>query len=380
MQLLLNAVTRMLDVGQFEEARANVYKAFELTEGQDAETQILIKIQWYGLLIDLGNESKNKQDLLDGIDFLEKNESDIKKYITPASYYYNLANAKDGLCQIYYQSNPGVQSLKIVKEIFQDPVRLYWMAYNKIESGDDLIKQISVNLANALVRTGRLVEAIQFLDIVLKQDEIFPQALISRANQLDWLSQVSNAGYTTALYAQIYSNYDTAIKTNKISPFFLSRIVALKNNTAYTLMQLKFEIGKVGQEIEETETEYQAHTPFRKFCIDKFLTLNEHGIYCRCVANEKDNLQIGVPNARFPGNTIAKLELLLNRIKSEYAYSRWSYYQSISKVGEIDFDTKYTNLMEGEIINPHSEMLRTSFRICYGILDKMYPAYQLHLC
>ncbi|WP_149244319.1 LA2681 family HEPN domain-containing protein [Dyadobacter sp. 32] len=371
MQFLLKVIPQLLDEGRFEKARSLLYEVFDHAEDQDAETRVLVQIRLYGLLIDLGNESKNEQDLLKAIDFCEKNQDEIKKHITSASYYYNLANARDGLCEIYYRASPAGQSLSLVKEKLQEPIQLYWLSYKNTKPEDGLLKQILVNLANALVRVGRLVEAIQFLDTVLKQDPNFPQALVSRASQLDWLSQVSNGGYTAALYVQIYVNYEMAIGSKKLPRPVLERIDVLKENSRWRLVQLNFDISGIAQEIIQTEKEYLAQNKFRKFCIDNFLTLNEHGIYCGCVANEKDNLQIGVPNASFKGNIVPKLELLLNRLKSEFSYARWSYYQSKVKTDKINFDAQYTNLLEGEIINPFSEMLRISFRICYGILDKI---------
>ena len=67
---------------------------------------------------------------------------------------------------------------------------------------------------------------------------------------------------------------------------------------------------------------------------------------------------------------LSVLELLLNRIKSEYAFARWNYYKSFTDEA-FDYDVTFSELFEDEVINSQSEALRASFRICYGILDKI---------
>ena len=43
-----------------------------------------------------------------------------------------------------------------------------------------------------------------------------------------------------------------------------------------------------------------------------------------------------------------------------------------SNVDDIfDYDVRFSELLDGEIINSQTEYIRTSFRICYGILDKI---------
>jgi hypothetical protein len=110
---------------------------------------------------------------------------------------------------------------------------------------------------------------------------------------------------------------------------------------------------------------------YRKYCIKNHLTLNEHGIYCGCVANTKDDIQIGVKHGVFRSEVLPKMELLLNRLKSEYGFARWAYYNAIHNAEEIEFDVQFSELLENETITPAMELQRSSYRICYGILDKI---------
>jgi hypothetical protein len=65
------------------------------------------------------------------------------------------------------------------------------------------------------------------------------------------------------------------------------------------------------------------------------------------------------------------MELLLNRLKSEFAFARWSYFNSLDQEITLEFDVLYSDLLDNEVITPKMELMRSSFRICYGILDKI---------
>lgn len=72
------------------------------------------------------------------------------------------------------------------------------------------------------------------------------------------------------------------------------------------------------------------------------------------------------------------MEHYLNRIKSEFTTSRLLFYRSLSGENEdweiFQDEVVYTELFENEIIDINSEMLRSSYRLCFGILDKIAEA------
>jgi hypothetical protein len=69
------------------------------------------------------------------------------------------------------------------------------------------------------------------------------------------------------------------------------------------------------------------------------------------------------------------MEYVLNRLKSEFALARLLYYQALLQETDrwetYDDEVIFTELYEGESIGTRSEMTRTSFRMCFGILDKI---------
>ncbi len=358
----------LLDSGDYEMAKKKVEAALkeveELPEGQ----KMFPKIELYGFMIDIGCETGNVPDVEEAIRFFTENEQEIKELISPASYYYNLGNAKHGICKIFYFHNRGVHSIGICREKFQEPIDLYWLAYKNIKGDNLLTLPLLVNLSDALSTIGRIVEGIQMLDTALRIKPDFSRALLSRGEKLDHLSLITNCSHTIALYAQIYLSYSKGIEAELLPEMDKERALLALKKSMQQLDENGFSINQRETELNESHKEYGQHSEYRKFCIDNFLTLNEHSIYCNCIATAKDELQIGRPNAVFENRLLPKLELLLNRMKSEFA--RWMFYGSFVEE-PFDYDVVFSELFEDEIINSQTETLRTSFRICYGILDKV---------
>ncbi len=369
MKELKKYLHNLLDQGDYSYARKVVLES--LSHEKTTTGTIINQIELYGFLIDIGCETSNEKDIEKGIAFLTEKEEEIKKLIRASSYYYNLANAKHGLCKIYYSRHSGVHSVSLCREKFQEPIDLYWLAYKNSDKNDTHFNhQILINLCNSLITTGRIVEALQMLDTVLRTTPDFPQALISRGDGLHYLSLVTNCSVSIALFTQIYSSYKKGIETKTLPSNILNKSILGLEEAKEKIISYGFSMDNLDFEVEESQKEYEQHSDFRKFCIDNFLTLNEHSLYCNCIATSRDELQIGIPNVVFNGTLLPKLELLLNRMKSEFAFARWNYYKSFTE-DAFDYDVTFSELYEDEVINSQSETLRASFRICYGILDKI---------
>jgi hypothetical protein len=369
---LYSKLNQLLNEEKFETARELIEDTFKTISFTEFKESLFLKVELFGFLIDIGCESQNEKDLLDAIEFLESNEEQLLPHITKASYYYNLANAKHGLGRIFWSNNRGVHPINIVRDKFQEPIKLYWLAFKNITDEEKgLLQKIMINLSNCLVDGSRLIESLQFLNMVLKVNPTFSQALISKADNLLYLTEITNCSVTASLYTRIYSCYDQGIKTNIIPPSILNRCMLNREQALSTIQALGFNECDIEDEIKKSEDEFNRHSEFRKYCIINFLTLNEHSIYCNCISTKEDDLQIGVKHGMFKGDIVPKLELLLNRIKSEFALSRWLYFQSLHADSEIEYNAMFSELFDGEIINSSTEMQRTSFRLCYGVLDKI---------
>ncbi len=368
---LLSFVEDLFHKEQFDEAHLLIKEAIASISVDSSSESFFYQIKLHCLLIDIGWRNLEESDFSVAICFFEQNEEKILSCIEKVSYYYNLANAKAGVSKAYHKKNLGVHSLDETKAIHQEPIRLYWLAYNNCSKNSRLLPQILINLSGALVEVARLTEALQFLDIVLRTYPTFPEALVSRGDFLYWWDLVTNSADTVALKVQTYASYDAAINTNALPSYILEKCINAKAEALHSMQEHGFDASDIEEELVETQVEFDKHSKYRQYCLDNFLTLNEHGIYCKCVATEKDDLQIGVKYALFKLKSLPHLEVLLNRMKSEFALARWLYYQSISKETTVENDVLFSELYDGEAISYHNEMQRASFRLCYGILDKI---------
>ncbi|MDM1085778.1 LA2681 family HEPN domain-containing protein [Myroides odoratimimus] len=368
MERKFKLITEYLDSGSYSLARELIY--FEL---QNPKNNIFIQSKLYGFLIDLGRESRTLDDVKQGINFLEENETELKKYITYSSYCYNLANAI-GYCNYdFCENNPEIHSLEICGTNFQKPIDLYWSAYNTTKDIDVLKLKISINLANSLTYNFRYIEAIQILDGVLKIDPNFPEAIISKADHLFMYGVILKSCQSTpSLLAEIYLLYEKALKINTLPIHIetackekIQHVVRLLNND-------NFSIDRTIKEIEISKLEFKSHSHYRKFSLNNYLTLNEHSIFCNCIESSLDDLYIGFDGVIIKNDIIPKLELLLNRIKSEFGLVRYNYYKSQCDIEEVfNDDIIFYKHNNNEVTDFSSELLRSSFRTCYGILDKI---------
>jgi tetratricopeptide (TPR) repeat protein len=370
-ETIANKINSLIHTGAFASARKVISNELDKLAVLDTELKILAASRLYGHLIDLGCEGYNEHDLTTAIAFLQKHQSLLSYGERKPYYYYNLANASDGLGRAFYYANRGIHSLDTQKQRFQESIQYYWTAFNSVSNDTFLRLQIAVNLSNSLIVVGRIVEAIQFQDEVLKVDRNFPQALISRADHLTVLSERTNCMVSIRLFRQIAADYEAGISTGQLPAGVLERARLQKENTLTAIEKRGFRRHETVKEALESRLEFEQHTAYRKFCILKHLTLNEHGLYCGCVANEKDDIQIGVKHGVFRSEVLPKLELLLNRLKSEFGLARWLYHNAINQNAPLEFDVQFSDLLENEILTPSMELQRSAFRICYGILDKI---------
>lgn len=367
-ETLENELTVLLNEEKFEKAREKIRLLIPTTNDK-YELAFL-----YNWLINLGSENSNKKDLLDGLKYLEENETDLLKIISKSNHFYNLANAKSALLKIHKIEGLKRYSLDIIRTTVQPAIDAYWIALKNIETEDDqkLLPQILINLSNSFKDSVRLIDAMQILDTVIKIYPQYFQAFHSRGTLLNLIGKITCYGRTASMLYEIRFCLETSIQSRDTEiP------QSIKQETKNLILEVNQTAKELGTELKNYENEkiislkeFNGHSDFRKFCIENYLTLNEHGIYCNCVGVKFDDLHIGVPNTIFSGKIVGRLELLLNRIKSEFGMARWLYYQT--EIGtNPDFQIKYSDLFDHEIIESRAEFLRTSFRICYGILDKI---------
>ncbi|WP_109401866.1 LA2681 family HEPN domain-containing protein [Proteus terrae] len=104
--------------------------------------------------------------------------------------------------------------------------------------------------------------------------------------------------------------------------------------------------------------------------------LSEHSLYCNCINASEDDLSIIPQAGGVIGDFIPSMEMALNRLKSEYYLARKQYFEYIESINNYySYDDEfYSELYNSELLNINIEKLKSSFRLCFGIFDKIAVA------
>ncbi len=323
------------------------------------------------LLIDIGEELSKPELIQEGLSFLEQNADEIGRATDYASLYYNIGNGKCAQYTLCTNKNPGKFNPKSI-ELLSKAKDYYWKAMRN-SLPESSLKKLNLNLANSLDSSGRLVEALFWYDQALLIDPAFGMAHYNKALALEFLNRLSGS-FSISLIEEISKSFTYAKADPNIFPHLADQAQKQIELLQLRLQELGWDDERIAEYDKQHETEYKLHDDYWKFCLDNHLALSEHGLYCKCAGARRDDLSIAKQSGSIAGNFVPKLELLLNRLKSEFCYARALYHQFLipeTKWSTDAYQSTFTDLHEGEAIGIEEEFLRNSFKLCFGILDKI---------
>lgn len=375
---------RLVSLGKFSEClfRATILleKINELNGG-DLRDALLFNIS--GVLIDVGAMQPNQISAKLGVDIVEKNKEAFIRIAGAGEYYYNLSNAKSNFIG---EDNPFEHTFESIEQLIEIK-SLLWKSvkFHRSESGS-APPQTLVNLANILKRQFRLSEALYFYDRVNDLDLDIPQSWINRSETLQMLNQVSGT-FTLQMLHEVKAGYQKVVFSEEIPPAWRKHYQSTVEHHEQKIIDAYTELGveDVGREVEKHETlnEFEELSNFRKFVLTKHLSLSEHGLYCSCAGSARDNLTIPTGSG-IHGDFVPSMEMVLNRLKSEFSLARRFYYEYLHEQVDEEgmHESCYSELFNGEVLGINMEKNRTAFRLCFGILDKIAAAicdlYEVH--
>lgn len=369
----LNRLSGLVDIGQFDEALSGIELICRdvsmAVEKDDVFFRIISNIA--GIFIDIGHMKPSMESTRKGLVILKKYKSEIIEQIGESAYYYNLSNAKSNLIE---EENPFKHSFSTIEQLVEIKADL-WKSIKLLATSD--VEQTRptyfVNLGNSLKQQFRIVEALDCYDLVNSLDLDIPQSWINRSETLIMLNQVSNT-YSIQMLNQIKEGYEKVLFSKKIPPQWKE----------YYREQVSFYQSKINEIYKETGIELDLHdkansrqeynqlSNYRKFCLDNNLSLSEHGLYCSCSGSARDNLTIPTTGG-VVGDFVIPMEMVLNRLKSEFSFARHLYFEYLSSDEncQVLHDLCFSELFNDELLSIDVEKLRTAFRVCFGILDKI---------
>jgi len=376
-ELLLKQIEDLTNQQKWDSAVELIQERLEKEFDVNIPSNAVLKAKLAGFLIDIGSEGQLERPIKDGMDIYEKDIDTFVKYIHKSSIEYNLGNGKSGLFLIQ-RTNPGFQFNPKNIGILTETKNHYWRAYKLLPKEDmGFRKQLLTNLANTLDTSCRVVEALHYYDQIIEEDPEFPQANASRGEALIWLNHISGSYSVNQLW-QAMNNFAIAANSKNVPDWYIRQWEEKRDRLQHHLNKHGYTEQDVEHDIEITKAEANSHSDYRKFCLNHYLCLSEHSLYCNCIGADRDNLTIPKSSGSIGGEDIPRMELRLNRMKSEYAIARLLFYESNEinhkKWEPYNKELFLTELYEDEAVGHRPEMLRTSFRLCFGILDKIAHA------
>jgi LA2681-like HEPN len=374
--MTLDEITEMLDSGDFSSALLRARELLSGTFEASDKRSLFLRAEIAGFLITIGAEGKLKEPVEEGLNILESEREYLAPLLHPASYEYNLGNARLAL----FELNANLPSFSPSLESF-DQLSLaknhYWKAYRLLTEGCEALRnQLLVNLGTSLNFANRVVEAIHLCHRVLEEAPDFGMARNKLALSLLALSKISG-GYSQKLVYTIAEQFQISAECIDFPP--LAREYA-RNEASHFYSHPAIRGMTADDVIEESRAaalESQRHSAYRRFCLDTGLALCEHALYCNCAGARHDDLRIATASQPLSADFVPRSELVLNRLKAEFGWARLQYYQSVCSESDWNLheaEIVYTELFEGEDTTVRSELLRSSFRQCFGILDKIAAA------
>lgn len=372
----LAALHQLVGAGEFSDCYPRALALLERTKTVSNDTyRIRLLLNISGILVDIGSMSMNKESSSLGLTLMEENKQDFIGVSGEGEYYYNLSNARVGLIK---ESDPFKHTFKSIEELI-DIKSLLWKSLRfQHEKTSHLLPQLMVNLGNILKRQFRLSESLDFYDRVNSLSLDIPEAWINRSEALMMLNQVSGS-YSVQMLHEVKSGYEKAANSDGVPPSWRASyklyVRHLETKINHTCEQLGIGADDRAVDSHDTQTEFNELTDFRKFVLLRHLSLSEHGLYCACTGSARDNLTI--PNTSgIVGDFVPAMEMVLNRLKSEFSLARLFYYEHQSDIqdNESKYESCFSELFNGELLSMDVEKLRTSFRLCFGILDKIGAA------
>lgn len=369
---ILQKISTHIDRGDFDMAEDLCKQLLGAIEKKTSKCENTYKLLFNlaGFFVDIGHMAKKKDLSRIGFDLMTKHKKSFLEIIDPSGFFYNLANAKSNLISIEDPLKLTFQNIEELVEV----KNYYWKALKeKLKEGGES-PELLVNLSNALKRQFRLSESLRYYDIVNSLGLDIPQSHVNRSDTLKMLNIVSES-YSVKMLREVADGYNIASESQSIPISWAEYYKKLSMHYEAQIAEMGIAIDE--DEEKDTKQEYENLSSYRKFCIEKHLTLSEHGLYCACVGSARDNLTIPLLQKSIGGKFVPQMEMVLNRIKSEYSLARRNYYEYHNPTEE-DLDLLhedcFTELLNNELLGMPVEKLRTSFRLCFGILDKIAMA------
>lgn len=374
--------SHLISQGRFDEASEIAKLLLQIVDKENPKQDFhyILYFNICGQLIDIGAAKPCTELTMLGLNLMLQHKNIMIRLAGPHSYYYNLANAKSNLIS---NKDPFLHTFESIEEVVELKT-YYWKALKSAQADGLDCPEYFVNLANALKQQFRVSEALLNYDKVNSLELDIPQSWINRSETLLMLNAMSDS-YSVKMLKEVQRGYEKTQVSKTIPPAWASYYASQANDFKSRVQDHLQQLNANDEDDEHlTDQEFAVFSAFRKFCINEALTLSEHGLYCACDGSARDNLSIPVLEKGLVGDYIPQMEMVLNRLKSEFSFARRQYFEYLFHSDDVDelHESCFSELLNDEMLGSQIEKLRMAFRMCFGILDKIAVAicelYNMH--
>lgn len=357
--------------------------------GQYAEAIEIVRIiqsrgnDWFvpytasGLLIDLGVVLEDETLVREGIDSIEDNLPEIEKskdYIQGA--YYNLANGYSSILKIKRKVDPYIT---LFNNTEAETCKKYYRKALKYNYLDPMLtSQILVNLGNIYDSIGRVVEALECMEMALKYNPKHGMAKANKAEALIFYSRLIQDHQATFLN-EAHELLEQAFvdEVNPEAKQYYKNIFDKLENLFETKRVKKKTKAFPGIKIKGRSKREQY---LIKYCIENKLYLNYCNHCQQCDAAVGDNILIRkmiVPlhkESSLRDDKFLQLSSYLNQIKQDYVTARLLLVESQNRSTDYSYVDKYVTLIDAcdySKYHIYVQLLTTSYKLLYDTMDKV---------
>jgi tetratricopeptide (TPR) repeat protein len=330
--------------------------------------------QLAGLLVDIGARTREPETISFGLYIFDVLRDEYTKHYSLYSLEYNIANAKSSLYDVRSILDKSLYSLENLDSLVEAKNH-YWRALIELSNKDTEFPELLVNLGNTLSKCARIPEALFYYEVAIRKNPEIAEAHLNRSECLEWLNRISGT-YSNKLLWEELDGYEKAAHYELLTASKRRQVESRIERLNAHLFDNENDRREMECSLSQDEEEFNSLSEYRKWTLKEYLSLTEHGLYCWCSGAASDNLTIPLTSTAVGGAFVPKMELYLNRIKSEYCLARSLYSAGTggSTPNDVDLDVRYSDLRNGEITGTSVEHIRTAFRLCFGILDKIANA------
>jgi tetratricopeptide (TPR) repeat protein len=323
-----------------------------------------------GIIFETGRENKSEKDVVFGLNLSEKQNfegfSDENKMI----FHFNVANGWSYLQQL----SENIKSEEFwsfdLKEYEKQVIHLR-LALSFLEKSVNNYKkcEILTNLGIIFSHLGRFSEAQLYWQQAIKIDSSFSMA-------------IGNIGYSLVHYSKILYDNGHQILFLKFAYQYLNKAIdsdiyeeakiAFKNTITFLESIIEIDELKNIQNLENFSIgSTKEEQEYRTWCLQKNLFLNP--LNDIIVDNIAGHDCLFLPTITLEFNKPPIYQTIFNQIKQEFVFARHILFEGLTHKNThySDKDNIQLDTLDYAVYSHSSEKIKTAFRICYSILDKI---------